>query len=597
MSYRDKGTTLEERQAKFKAEMKARSSVKKSKSQKVRRKREQKERSNKTFRDTFTVGSEVREAQSGVSDINLSTNDKMQFRAIEGVNYGFDFERIFRDIASGHLPEVGTYRQLILDSLWFVVMFVLRIEGANHKFVVDVCREVGDGSRSHTLDLWAREHYKSSVITIGETIQRILRDREERIGIFSHTRPAAKSFLRRIKQTFEGNDLLKACFPDVLYASPQNESLKWSEDDGLIVKRDGFYNEATLEAWGLLEGMPTGKHFTYRVYDDIVTMDLVNNPDTIKRLKDMFDLSQNLGTRGGSHRVVGTPYHHEDVLMYIKGKKSIKGGNVYTTRLKPATVDGTPNGAPILLNQDKLDELKANEQMFNSQQLLNPTPMGVRKLDSSALREVNAEFIPSDIDKFMVIDPAGDDKTGRGDAWAIMVVGVEADTDDAGASNIYITDALISPLRETEAIEEIVRMYMKAGVVQQIGIEKVGLSSVEVHVARALEEKGRRVSVEDRSLVILRPAGRNKARRIEMALAWPLSNAKIHISTNIDSPYRERLKTEMDRFPYWHDDGIDALSYLYDVIKGYRFMPKANVSEYLRLVKEPYKPMDAVAGY
>ena len=27
----------------------------------------------------------------------------------------------------------------------------------------------------------------------------------------------------------------------------------------------------------------------------------------------------------------------------------------------------------------------------------------------------------------------------------------------------------------------------------------------------------------------------------------------------------------MDKFPYWHDDGIDNWAYLYDIIKDYSF--------------------------
>jgi hypothetical protein len=63
------------------------------------------------------------------------------------------------------------------------------------------------------LDLWAREHYKSTVITFALTIQDILNDPEITVGIFSHTRPIAKAFLRQIKQEFETNEDLKAGFP------------------------------------------------------------------------------------------------------------------------------------------------------------------------------------------------------------------------------------------------------------------------------------------------------------------------------------------------------------------------------------------------
>jgi hypothetical protein len=55
------------------------------------------------------------------------------------------------------------------------------------------------------------------------------------------------------------------------------------------------------------------------------------------------------------------------------------------------------------------------------------------------------------------------------------------------------------------------------------------------------------------------------------ALQWPLNNSKWHYSTKINKETIQRLKDEMDKFPFWHDDGLDICSYLYDVIKDYKF--------------------------
>ena len=167
------------------------------------------------------------------------------------------------------------------------------------------------------------------------------------------------------------------------------------------------------------------------------------------------------------------------------------------------------------------------------QQLIDPTPVGVRKFESSMLIEVDPKKIPRNLLKFMAIDPAGDDKNGTGDAWAFGVIGIEPRMDDIGASNIYILDLIVSPMREEEAPEEIARMYMRNGFILQVGVEKVGISTAEIHVANTLKKYGRYISQDNRSLVILRPAGRQKTRRIETALAFPLYNSKMHISTDV----------------------------------------------------------------
>jgi len=126
-------------------------------------------------------------------------------------------------------------------------------------------------SPNDRLDLWFREGYKSTIITFALTIQDILNDPEITIGLASHTRPIAKAFMRQIKREFEGNETLKSWFPDILYANPQKESPKWSEDEGIVVIRKSNPKEATIEAWGVVDGQPTSKHYKLLVYDDIVT--------------------------------------------------------------------------------------------------------------------------------------------------------------------------------------------------------------------------------------------------------------------------------------------------------------------------------------
>ena len=76
----------------------------------------------------------------------------------------------------------------------------------------------------------------------------------------------------------ESTEKLKALFPDLLWANPQKQAPKWSEDDGIIVKRKGNPKESTVEAWGLVDGQPTSKHYGTRIYNDVVTRESVYTP-------------------------------------------------------------------------------------------------------------------------------------------------------------------------------------------------------------------------------------------------------------------------------------------------------------------------------
>lgn len=504
-----------------------------------------------------------------------------KFTPIEGVKYMHDYLAIFKDIKmvelelgaeEARLVAADAFAELIKADLFFILFFIIGIPSANRKFVIDACKEVQEGEQTTTLDIWARYHYKSSILTIAKVIQKICINPEERICIFSYTRDLAQAFLRSIKQLFENDDMLKEAFPNIFFEEPNKESPLWSVEKGIIVKREGNYKEATVEAWGLMEGMPTGRHFTGRIYDDVETMDIVNTPELIEKVKYAFDMSHNVGSEGDWHCVHGTYYHHDGLLQYIKKSKDIHGKTIYKYRVKPATKDGTASGEPVLLSQADLDKLKMLST-FASQQLCDPTPTKNLRLKSSLIKEVGFEVIPTNLVKFMTIDSAGVRESDRrdGDSWAILCVGFEPKMDDVGASNLFILDAVISPLSLEEANKEIVSMYCRNGRIRQLGVEKVGISSVEIHIVNALRARKKYISIENETLVLLRPGGINKQQRIVNALEWPLNNGKIHISTQVPLAYRERFKTEMDKFPYGKDDGIDALSYAYHMIQGYRF--------------------------
>lgn len=488
-------------------------------------------------------------------------------------HYKYDYPKIFKDIKNKILDPVSTYRSLILNDLFFIVYFVMEVEPANHPFVVEACKEVENGPKSHTLDLWAREHYKTTIITKAETIQDILKKPESRTAIVSHTRAAAQAFLRSVKVLFETSSLLKACFPDVLYDTPEHQSPKWSENEGIVVKRTGTPTESTLEAWGLIEGMPTGRHFNMVKYDDIMVHDYIDSPMIMQKLKDAFDQSMNIGTEGGRHRVIGTTYHHQDVLAYLRTKCDINGKKMYVERKKAATHDGTAQGRPLLLSQDRLDELKANQYIFNCQQLLDPTPTDSRPLSSTYLKDINPKLIPRTAVKVMLIDPAGDDDTNTKtrDNWALGVFSIDPQLDNLGQSNIYIEDAIVQPFGDTHGIDAAVRMFCNGGIILKLGVEKAGNSKDHIHIKRALHAAGRYITEENGSLVILSPGKRVKKRRIESALSWPMQNGKWHISTRIPLSTREHIRDELDNFPLGFDDFLDIMAYLYEIMEDMTF--------------------------
>ena len=128
--------------------------------------------------------------------------------------------------ANEHYDEIiadcdatGDYLPLKLygkHDRFFLLTRLCKRDDADKPWLYERCREVEQSPDGH-LDLWARDHYKSTLITFAGNIQDILNNPEITIGIFSHVRPLAKDFLGQIKMEFETNEELKDLYPDILY--------------------------------------------------------------------------------------------------------------------------------------------------------------------------------------------------------------------------------------------------------------------------------------------------------------------------------------------------------------------------------------------
>ena len=267
----------------------------------------------------------------------------------------------------GREGGVQDLRFLACYDLYFLLTRIMGRDDARHPWLYDRIRQF-EAAPDGYLDLWARDHYKSTIITFAGTIQEILRDPEITIGVFSHTRPIATNFVRQIKTEFENNGLLQDLFPFIKQPSG-GENRPWGESM-LCVKRTKNPKEQTLEAGGIVQGQLISKHFDLRIYDDLVTPESVTGPDMIKKTTDAFVLSENLGTRGGRARAIGTRYHHNDTYSTLIDRQ------VFTPRVFPATHNGKADGNPVFLTVEELERKRRTmgSYIFGCQMLQAPSP-------------------------------------------------------------------------------------------------------------------------------------------------------------------------------------------------------------------------------
>lgn len=406
--------------------------------------------------------------------------------------------------------------------------------------------------------------HNSTIITFGLSLQDILashgdepearyRGREVTIGILSFNRPTAKAFLRQIKQEVEQNDDLKALFPDVLWGNPQFDSPKWSEDDGLIVRRKTNPKEATIEAHGLVDGQPTGKHYFIRVYDDVVTRESVTTPEMILKTTAAWELSDNLGTDGGWTRTAGTRYHLFDTY-------SVMADRGVASRVHPCTTDGSEDWSKSVLLSPEVLANKRRLQgpyTFGAQMLLNPTADRQQGFKEEWLRYWSP--VADSLNVYIIVDPASKKKK-TSDYTSMWVIGL------GGDENIYILDGVRDRLNLTErqkALFKLHRRWRPKGV----GYEEYGLQADIEHMESVMKLENYRFSIT--------PLGGQLAKEDRIKRLVPKFEAGMvylpetlirldHESRSVDLT-RVFREEEYLAFPVCaHDDMLDCMSRILD---------------------------------
>ena len=480
-------------------------------------------------------------------------------------------------------------RWLGRNDRFYLLAVLLHRPDAFKPWLYDRSREV-EADPDDCLDLWAREHYKSTIITFAGIIQEVVRNPEITVGIFSHTKPVARKFLIQIKTELETNQDLIQTYPDVFYAEPKKEAPKWSEEKGITVRRQSNPKEATVEAHGLVDGQPTGAHFLLRVYDDVVTRESVGTPEQVAKTTSAWELSDNLGARGedGKSRRwhIGTRYSYADTYQAIIEKKVLK------QRIYPATEDGTVDGKPVFLPVEVWEEKKRTQGLavLAAQMLQNPAAGAQALFKKEWLRF--ADVRPGTLNVYILCDPASSRKKGS-DRTAMAVIGIDS------ARNKYLLDGFHHRMSLSErwiALSGLRRVWMNMPGVQsvKVGYERYGstadLEYFEEKMIRAKDEweihelswpKDGTASKYDRIqrlepdfragtfylAAVTQGITKNQQRVIDAGQKW-----RIFTPTKRTDENRQVYalnKTLLDEFLVYpfaiHDDFLDACSRIYDI--------------------------------
>lgn len=374
--------------------------------------------------------------------------------------HSLDYEAALRFYVTA-LPHATLADMAYLGAVdrFFLFTHILGRADGFHPWLFDRCREVELEPDRH-LDLWSREHYKSTLITYCGAIQEILNDPEITIGIFGHTQDISRKFAAQIKQEFESNEDLHALYPDIFWEKPLSQAPVWSTE-ALTVKRSSNPKEATIEAHGVVRGQPTSRHFALRIYDDLVTLESVTTPEQVRKTTEAFELSDNLGAGENRFWMIGTRYSFGDTYGDLLARDG-----VVTPRVYPATSNGKVDGKPVFFTLEKWEQKKKTQlSTLAAQMLQNPLSGKERTFDPAWLR--GWEVRPATLNVYIVCDPSRG-RTSTSDRTAMAVIGIDR------AGNKYLLDGFCHRMALSERWDHLKHLHKKWVGVPGVGILKVG---------------------------------------------------------------------------------------------------------------------------
>lgn len=492
--------------------------------------------------------------------------------------------------ADGGLPAIdAACRELCKADLFYLLAFAMnRRDVRKDDWLYDRCVEV-QRDPDGRLDLWAREHYKSTIITFALTIQDILIDPEITVGIFSHTKPIARAFLRQIKYELETNNFLQRLFPDILYADPKKDAPisgnAWSEDKGITVKRVTNPKEATVEAHGLVDGQPTSKHFSLLVYDDVVTLESVTSPEMIAKTTDALALSFNLGAHGGRRRFIGTRYHFNDTY------KAVMDREIAIPRIHAATDTGRADGNPVFLSREQLEQKRRDQgpYVFGCQQLQNPIADDGQNFDENWIKYYGKRPSPASMNVYILVDPANSKKKGS-DYSVFWVVGLGED------QNYYLLDGVRDRLNLKERTDTLFSLHRKWHPVA-VGYEQYGMQADIQHVEEKMDDVSYRFKIIPLSGSTPKPDRIKRLQpKFEQGRFWfPRVLQQVTREGRMENLIEVFVNDEYKAFPVCvHDDMLDDLANVLHPDLKAEFPAKRELfSTYI----EPAMPLDCVIGY
>ena len=440
------------------------------------------------------------------------------------------------------------------QSSTYVMAGVIGFHDITAELHLQMCRWI-DRPSIRKLGLVPRDHLKTSVWTIANSIKRIAENPNIRILLGNETATNSQHFLRRIEAVFERCDLFRWLFPEII---PDFTKTKWSETE-MLVARDIDYPESTVEAIGV-GGAVVSRHYNLIKLDDLVGKEASESPEIMKKTIDWYQYCESLLEKPQDEiNTCGTRWAFNDLYAWIEKNEGDDIDRFFRSCYKE-------NGEPIW--PERFDEQalrrirrKMGSFKFSCQYLNNPSDpesasfrpewlrfynwAGDDGIDRMLLPESGSPFRMSELTRFMRVDPAISESPGAARS-AIIVDGVKND------GRKFILEAWARKCHPFEMIEKVFDFQDEYDCVA-IGVEAVVYQRIlKPVIEKEAERRGKWLNI-----VELKPDTREKKHNRIRGVQPELERGNIWLRKD-----QEDFLEEYHQFPVGSTvDLLDAWAY------------------------------------
>lgn len=462
-------------------------------------------------------------------------------------------------------------RRLGLSNLHFLCKEILGYHDLTDedKFHGDYCRHM-ESKRRFKLTLTPRGSLKSSIGTIGHSIQEVIKNPNIRILIASQGFTISTKFLAEIKGHFEKNEEFISLYGNLVGKD------KWSESEIIVRTRTNWKKEPTISCAGI-DVTKTGLHYDRIKVDDPQDEKNTSSHEQIEKVIRWYKLLLSLLDPHGYIDITGTIWHYADLYNYIINLERLRLEKGRKPRFKIFQRDSFKGTTEDLLNGDVPPEnllwperlsaeyladqyIEQGPYIFSCQYRLNPIDDENATFKRSWLKTCAIDEIPTNLNIYSTVDPMRDED-GK-DYLSIVTCGVSTDW------KTYLLDVKRLKADEHDTVDELYNVYRSFKPIK-MGFETIAFQETYMKYIQMLQlMNGIRLPI-----VQLKTSTR-VTKRMRIKSMVPYWKAGLYIIPtdkgleSLENPGMAALVDELTRFPKTdNDDCIDALAYMNQLTK------------------------------